>query len=101
MGVNARIFSGSFEKIHNKVLKKYLEKIDVEEVINLTLKHELDNRNIDYLRVTKSLHIRSVCEEFEATNPILGDKNNKESRKKNGSKCSSLTTSKVQISKNA
>jgi hypothetical protein len=96
MGVNVRIFSGSFEKIHNKVLKKYLEKIHVEEVKNLTLKHELDNRNIDYLRVTKSLHIRSVCEEFEATNPILG-----ESRKKNGSKCSSLTTSKVQISKNA
>ncbi|KAF2900866.1 hypothetical protein ILUMI_05320 [Ignelater luminosus] len=38
---------------------------------NQRLKHELATKNEDYLRITGALHVRSVCETFEKTKPIL------------------------------
>jgi peptidoglycan hydrolase CwlO-like protein len=38
-----------------------------EKSKNAELKNQLGIRNTEYLRVTRSLHIRSVCEEFETS----------------------------------
>ncbi|KYB26582.1 hypothetical protein TcasGA2_TC034815, partial [Tribolium castaneum] len=66
----------------NQELRQLEKKCHEEELKNADLKNQLAIRNTEYLRVTKSLHIRSVCEEFEACNPILGNKDDKDSREK-------------------
>ncbi|XP_066261246.1 uncharacterized protein [Euwallacea similis] len=61
------------DELHKKVLET--------EISKTNLKHALSIKNTEYLRVTRSLHLRSVCEEFEKSLPMLSKLNTRKSRR--------------------
>ncbi|KAJ3640258.1 hypothetical protein Zmor_003567 [Zophobas morio] len=62
------------DQLYEELLKQKDEMTKLQ-IKNNNLQQELKKRNTEYLRVTGSLHIRSVCEEFEISIAILASKN--------------------------
>jgi hypothetical protein len=63
----------SFKKIE-MMYKKLAEKEDEKNTLTIQkvqLYNDLAKRNTDYLRITRSLHIRCVCEDFERSKLIF------------------------------